>query len=81
MNPTLDLLQALIRRPSITPDDAGCQALIAGRPSAAHPGSALDPAEPEGESSTSSSPASDDAGSEPASGSASTCSITCRRQW
>ena len=31
MNPTLDLLQALIRRPSITPDDAGCQALIAAR--------------------------------------------------
>jgi len=31
MNPTLDLLQELIRRPSITPDDAGCQALIAAR--------------------------------------------------
>ena len=35
MNPTLDLLQELIRRPSITPDDAGCQALIAARPQAA----------------------------------------------
>ena len=35
MNPTLDLLQELIRRPSITPDDAGCQALIAARLQAA----------------------------------------------
>ena len=35
MNPTLDLLQELIRRPSITPDDAGCQTLIAARLQAA----------------------------------------------
>ena len=35
MTPTLDLLQELIRRPSITPDDAGCQALIAARLQAA----------------------------------------------
>jgi succinyl-diaminopimelate desuccinylase len=28
---TLDLARALIARPSLTPDDAGCQALIAGR--------------------------------------------------
>jgi succinyl-diaminopimelate desuccinylase len=31
MNPTLELAQALIARPSVTPDDAGCQALLAGR--------------------------------------------------
>ena len=31
MNPTLDLLQDLIRRPSITPEDAGCQQLIGER--------------------------------------------------
>ena len=35
MNPTLDLLQELIRRPSVTPDDAGCQTLIAARLQAA----------------------------------------------
>ncbi len=29
--PTLDLARDLIRRPSVSPDDAGCQALIAGR--------------------------------------------------
>ncbi|MFO1206682.1 MAG: succinyl-diaminopimelate desuccinylase [Burkholderiales bacterium] len=29
--PTLDLARALIARPSVTPDDAGCQALIAAR--------------------------------------------------
>lgn len=31
MNPTLELTQALIARPSVTPDDAGCQALVAAR--------------------------------------------------
>ncbi|MEW6705840.1 MAG: succinyl-diaminopimelate desuccinylase [Pseudomonadota bacterium] len=31
MSDTLQLLEALIARPSITPDDAGCQALIAQR--------------------------------------------------
>ena len=31
MSATLDLAEALIRRPSVTPDDAGCQALIAER--------------------------------------------------
>ena len=31
MNPTLELTRALIARASVTPDDAGCQALIAGR--------------------------------------------------
>lgn len=31
MSPTLALAQDLIRRPSVTPDDAGCQALIAER--------------------------------------------------
>jgi succinyl-diaminopimelate desuccinylase len=31
MNPTLRLLEALIARPSVTPDDAGCQALISAR--------------------------------------------------
>jgi len=31
MSATLDLARALIARPSITPDDAGCQALIAER--------------------------------------------------
>ena len=31
MTPTLDLARALIARPSVTPDDAGCQALIAER--------------------------------------------------
>jgi len=30
-SPTLDLARELIRRPSITPDDQGCQALIAAR--------------------------------------------------
>ena len=35
MNPTLDLLHDLIRRPSITPDDAGCQQLIGARLQAA----------------------------------------------
>ncbi|MDP9140639.1 MAG: succinyl-diaminopimelate desuccinylase [Pseudomonadota bacterium] len=30
-NPVLELTQALIARPSLTPDDAGCCALIAGR--------------------------------------------------
>jgi succinyl-diaminopimelate desuccinylase len=31
MSPTLELLEVLIARPSITPDDAGCQQLIAER--------------------------------------------------
>ena len=31
MNAVLKLAEALIERPSITPDDAGCQALLAGR--------------------------------------------------
>ncbi len=31
MGHELDLLQSLVRRPSVTPDDAGCQALIAAR--------------------------------------------------
>jgi succinyl-diaminopimelate desuccinylase len=31
MSPTLDLASQLIARPSVTPDDAGCQALLAGR--------------------------------------------------
>lgn len=31
MSPTLELACALIRRPSVTPDDAGCQALMAER--------------------------------------------------
>lgn len=31
MSATLDLARALIRRPSLTPDDAGCQSLIAER--------------------------------------------------
>lgn len=31
MNPILDLACELIRRPSVTPDDAGCQALLAER--------------------------------------------------
>jgi succinyl-diaminopimelate desuccinylase len=31
MDATLPLLEQLIARPSVTPDDAGCQALIAGR--------------------------------------------------
>jgi succinyl-diaminopimelate desuccinylase len=31
MSPTLELARELVRRPSVTPDDAGCQALIAGR--------------------------------------------------
>ncbi len=34
MTPTIDLARDLIRRPSVTPDDAGCQELIAGRLSA-----------------------------------------------
>jgi succinyl-diaminopimelate desuccinylase len=34
MNPTIELTQALISRPSITPDDAGCQALLSARLSA-----------------------------------------------
>ena len=31
MSETLDLARALIERPSLTPDDAGCQRLLAGR--------------------------------------------------
>lgn len=31
MEPTLDLCQQLIERPSVTPEDAGCQALMADR--------------------------------------------------
>jgi succinyl-diaminopimelate desuccinylase len=31
VDPTLELARALIARPSVTPDDAGCQALIASR--------------------------------------------------
>jgi succinyl-diaminopimelate desuccinylase len=31
MSPTLELARELIRRPSVTPEDAGCQALIAER--------------------------------------------------
>ena len=31
MSPVLDLTKSLIARPSITPDDAGCQALLIGR--------------------------------------------------
>jgi len=31
MSATLDLARALIERPSLTPDDAGCQSLLAGR--------------------------------------------------
>ena len=31
MEPTLALTQALIRRPSVTPEDAGCLTLIAER--------------------------------------------------
>jgi succinyl-diaminopimelate desuccinylase len=31
MSPTLELAQALIARPSVTPEDAGCQALLAKR--------------------------------------------------
>jgi succinyl-diaminopimelate desuccinylase len=31
MSPTLELARELIRRPSVTPDDAGCQALMAER--------------------------------------------------
>lgn len=31
MNETLELTKELIRRPSVTPDDCGCQELIAGR--------------------------------------------------
>ncbi len=31
MSPTLELAKALIARPSVTPDDAGCQALLAER--------------------------------------------------
>jgi succinyl-diaminopimelate desuccinylase len=31
MSPTLELARALIARPSVTPNDAGCQALIAAR--------------------------------------------------
>ena len=30
-SPTLDLAQALLRRPSVTPDDGGCQALLGER--------------------------------------------------
>jgi len=30
-DPTIELAQELIRRPSVTPDDQGCQAMIAGR--------------------------------------------------
>lgn len=35
MSPTLDLLTALIARPSVTPEDAGCQTLLAERLAAA----------------------------------------------
>lgn len=35
MTDLLDLARELIRRPSVTPDDAGCQALLAGRLAAA----------------------------------------------
>ena len=35
MSDVLDLTRDLITRPSVTPDDAGCQALIAGRLGAA----------------------------------------------
>ena len=31
MSETLELTRALIERPSLTPDDAGCQALLAER--------------------------------------------------
>jgi succinyl-diaminopimelate desuccinylase len=31
MTPTLRLTEQLIARPSVTPDDAGCQALLAER--------------------------------------------------
>ena len=31
VDPTLELARALIARPSITPDDAGCQKLLAAR--------------------------------------------------
>lgn len=31
VDPTLELARALIARPSVTPDDAGCQALVAAR--------------------------------------------------
>ena len=31
MNPVLDLTRELVARPSVTPDDAGCQALMTGR--------------------------------------------------
>ena len=31
MSATLDLSRALIERPSVTPDDQGCQQLLAGR--------------------------------------------------
>jgi succinyl-diaminopimelate desuccinylase len=31
MSPTLDLARALIERPSVTPDDQGCQSLLAAR--------------------------------------------------
>jgi succinyl-diaminopimelate desuccinylase len=30
-NPAIELLQQLVARPSVTPDDAGCQQLLAGR--------------------------------------------------
>ena len=30
-HPTIELLRALVERPSVTPDDAGCQGLIAAR--------------------------------------------------
>lgn len=35
MNPTLDLTLDLLRRPSVSPDDAGCQALLCARLAAA----------------------------------------------
>ena len=31
VDPTLELTRALVARPSVTPDDAGCQELVAGR--------------------------------------------------
>jgi succinyl-diaminopimelate desuccinylase len=34
MSPTLHLAEQLIARPSVTPDDAGCQQILAARLSA-----------------------------------------------
>ena len=30
-HPAIELLDALVRRPSVTPDDAGCQQILADR--------------------------------------------------